>query len=158
MRRQRRQKRVTYCTTVVQYLKAVRRTHGTLVSSSLPVKCSEDGPRPGPAHHIFKKSRPGPVRPIICSKFSARPGSAHHMATRPMKHGLHVSHPDNCVGRPVDLTGRPMARPRVRPVLKGACATLMCFFTLNCVNAVVFCVFFLVCIPWDSCFRPMRHT
>ena len=22
---------------------------------------SEDGPRPGPAHHIFKNSRPGPV-------------------------------------------------------------------------------------------------
>ena len=25
-----------------------------------PVKFSEDGPRPGPAHHIFKNSRPGP--------------------------------------------------------------------------------------------------
>ena len=49
-----------------------------------PIKFSEDGPRPDPAHHIFKISRPGPAhhffkslgpaRPITFSKVSARPG------------------------------------------------------------------------------------
>ena len=71
-----------------------------------PIKFSEDGPRPGPAHHIFKTSRPGPVRPIFFSKVSARPGPAHHMAARPMKYGLYVGRPDNYVDRPVDLTGQ----------------------------------------------------
>ena len=45
---------------------------------------------------------------IIFSKVSARPGPAHHMAARPMRHGLYMDRPDNYVGRPVDLTGRPM--------------------------------------------------
>ena len=44
-----------------------------------PIKISEDGPRPGPAHHIFNLSRPGPARPINFSKVSARPGPGHHI-------------------------------------------------------------------------------
>ena len=67
------------------------------------INISDDGPRPGPAHHIFKKSRPGP---------------AHHMAARPMRYGLYMGRPDNYVGRTVKSTGRPM----FSPVLKGACA------------------------------------
>ena len=65
-----------------------------------PVKFSEDGPRPGPAHHIKKFT----ARPTIFSNVSARPGPAHHMAARPMKHGLYMGRPDKYVGRPVDLT------------------------------------------------------
>ena len=38
-----------------------------------PIKNSEDWPRPDPAHHIFKFSRPGPARPIKFSKVSIRP-------------------------------------------------------------------------------------
>ena len=64
------------------------------------VKFSEDGPRPDPAHHIFKYSRPGPAR---------------HMAARPMRHGLYMDWPDNCVGRPMCC-----------PVRKGACAYATC--------------------------------
>ena len=41
-----------------------------------PIKMSEDGPRPDPAHHIFKSSWPGPARPIRFSNVSARPGPA----------------------------------------------------------------------------------
>ena len=38
-----------------------------------PINFSEDGPRPGPAHHNFKNSRPGP------SYFQkSRPGPARH--------------------------------------------------------------------------------
>ena len=33
-----------------------------------PIKFSEDGPWPGPAHYILKNSPPGPARPIIFSK------------------------------------------------------------------------------------------
>ena len=73
-----------------------------------PVKFSEDGPRPGPAHHISNKSRPGPARSIIFSNVSARLGLAHNMTARPMKHGLYMGRPDNYVGRPVDLTAGPM--------------------------------------------------
>ena len=40
------------------------------------------------------------------------------MKARPMKHGLYMGRPDNYVGQPVDLTGRPMCCP----VPKGACA------------------------------------
>ena len=88
------------------------------------VKFSEDGPRPDPAHHIFKYSRPGPAR---------------HMAARPMRHGLYMDWPDNCVGRPMCC-----------PVRKGACAYATC-------TAFFFC-FFPVWIPWDSCFRPVNLT
>ena len=44
-----------------------------------PIKNSEDGPRPGLAHHIFIFSRPGPARPINFSKVSARLSPAHHI-------------------------------------------------------------------------------
>ena len=40
-----------------------------------PVQFSEDGPRPGPAHHIFKISCPGPAHHF--SKVSAGPGPSH---------------------------------------------------------------------------------
>ena len=33
-----------------------------------PINFSEDGPRPGPAHHISKNSRPGPARPITLQR------------------------------------------------------------------------------------------
>ena len=82
-----------------------------------PINFSEDGPRPGPAHHIFKKSRPGPARSITFSKVSARPGPTHQMAARPMKHGLYMSRSDKYVGRPVDLTS-PWAGPCVVPYEK----------------------------------------
>ena len=64
--------------------------------------------RPSPSHFQKFTARPGPARPIIFSNVSARPDPAHHMAPRPMKHGLYMDRPDNYVGRPVDLTGRPM--------------------------------------------------
>ena len=81
---------------------ATQRVHQPLVfrfcvlvpGPARPITFSEDGARPGPAHHIFNKSRPGP---------------AHHMAKRPMKHELYMGRPDNFVGRPVCC-----------PVLKGA--------------------------------------
>ena len=76
-----------------------------------PIKFSEDGPPPGPAHHIFQKFT---ARPIIFSKVSARLGQAHHMATRPMKHGLYMGRPDSYVGRPMCC-----------PVLAGACAEVI---------------------------------
>ena len=79
-----------------------------------PVKFSKGGPRPDPAHQIFRglaAARPSPshfqeftARPIIFSKVSARPGPAHHMAARPMRHGLY------------------MGRPMCCRVLRGACA------------------------------------
>ena len=72
------------------------------------VKFSEDGPRPGPAHQIFRGWATARPSPSHFQKFTARPGPAHHMAARPMKHGLYMGRPDNYVGRPVDLTGRPM--------------------------------------------------
>ena len=84
------------------------------------IKFLEDGPRPGPAHHISNKSRPGPTRPIFFSNILACPGSAHHMAAMPRRHGFYMGRADNYVGRPVDLTGRPMGRSMCCPVLKGA--------------------------------------
>ena len=33
-----------------------------------PVNCSDDGPRPSPADHIFNKPQPGPARPITCQR------------------------------------------------------------------------------------------
>ena len=84
-------------------------------SPTRPIKFSEYGPRPGPAHQIFRgwvaawpstshfqklTARPG--LPIIFFQVSARPGPAYHMAARPMKHGLYMGRPDNYVGRPVD--------------------------------------------------------
>ena len=87
----------------------------------------EDGPWPGPAHHIFRgwaAARPGPS---IFSEDGLRPGPAHrisndirparpdpsvfklvgpadiHSQARPMRHGLHM-------GRPVDLKSRSMGR------------------------------------------------
>ena len=39
-----------------------------------------------------------------------------------MGHGLYMGWLDNYVGRPVDLTGRPIGRPKCCPVRKGACA------------------------------------
>ena len=43
-------------------------------SPARPVNLLKDGPRTGPSHHIFNKSRPVPARPIIFAKVSARPG------------------------------------------------------------------------------------
>ena len=42
-----------------------------------PIKFSEDGPRPGPAHHIFKNSRPGPAHHFFKRLGPARPGPSH---------------------------------------------------------------------------------
>ena len=42
-----------------------------------PIKFSRDGPRPGPAHHIFKNSRPGPAHHFFKSLDPARPGPPH---------------------------------------------------------------------------------
>ena len=87
-------------------------------AAARPIKVSEDGPWPGPDHHVFKGSRPGSARPIIFSEVSAQPGPTHHMAARPMRHGLYMGRPDNYVGRSVNLTGRPMCCS----LLKGSCA------------------------------------
>ena len=89
-----------------------------------PVSFSEDEPRPAPANQIFRRwavARPSPLHlkkltarsglAHHCFKFSARPGPAHHMAASPMRHGLYMGRPGNCVGRSL-----------CRPVLKGACA------------------------------------
>ena len=101
--------------------------------------------RPGPAQKIFRgwaTARPGPANfrgfaaaqpsPSHFQNFTARPGPsffpksrpgpAHFMAAKPMRHGLYMGWPDNYVGRPVDLTGRPMGRPVCCPVLKGTSA------------------------------------
>ena len=48
-----------------------------------PIKIPEDGPRPDPADHVFKFSRPGPARSIKFSKVSARPGPSHFETFRP---------------------------------------------------------------------------
>ena len=84
-----------------------------------------DGPRLGPAHHIFRgwaAARPGPSN----SNFS-RPGPVHDIlyfsgpawpmtfAARSMRYGLYMGLPAIPVGRPVNLKGRPM----YYPVLKG---------------------------------------
>ena len=69
-----------------------------------PVKFSEDGPRPGPAHQFFRGWAAARPSPSHFQRFTARPGPAHHMAARPMKRGLYMGRPDNYVGRPVDLT------------------------------------------------------
>ena len=68
----------------------------------------------GPAQPITFSKFHGPARPIIFSEVSARP--------------------DNYVGRPVYLTGRPMCCP----VLKGACAYADVIF----LRPVVFSFFF----------------
>ena len=41
-----------------------------------PIKIAEDRPRPGPAHHIFKNSRPGPAL-FFFGLGPARPGPIH---------------------------------------------------------------------------------
>ena len=50
-----------------------------------PIKISKDGPRPGPAHHIFKNSRPGPAQAhqIFKSLGPARPGPSHFQKSLP---------------------------------------------------------------------------
>ena len=83
-----------------------------------PVKFSEDGPRPGPDHQIFRGWAAVGPSPSHLKKFTAWPGPAHHFfkrlgpahhtAARPMKHGLYMGRPDDDVGRLVDLTGQPM--------------------------------------------------
>ena len=82
----------------------------------------------GPAHHIFKNSRPGPARPIIFANVSARSGPARHMAARPMKHGLYMGRPDNCVGRPMCCSAPKRACTHY-PDVK---------FNVNCLFFVVF--------------------
>ena len=44
--------------------------------SARPNTVSEDGPRPGPGHHLFSFSRPGPARSIHFSNISTRPSPA----------------------------------------------------------------------------------
>ena len=88
-----------------------------------PIKISEDGPRPGPAHQShFQKitARRGPAHHFFNSL--ARPGPARHMVARPMRHGLYMDRPENYVGLSVDLTDRPMGWSMCCPVLEGACA------------------------------------
>ena len=75
-----------------------------------------------------------PAQPITFSKNDP----AYHMAARPMRHGLYMRRPDNYVGRPVDLTGRPMGRPMCYPVPKGACAYADVIFFITCWVFVVF--------------------
>ena len=97
-----------------------------------PMNVLEDGPRAGPAHQIFKNRRPGPARLIISLKVPARPGPSHGSEAHETRDLM--GRPDNCVGWPVDLTGRPMGCP----ILKGACAYAdVIFFRL-----VVFSLFF----------------
>ena len=57
-----------------------------------PIKFSEFGPRPGPAHHIFNFSRLGPARPIKFSKVLARLGPAHHIfkSLGPARHNFQI--------------------------------------------------------------------
>ena len=42
-----------------------------------PVNFSEDGPRPGPVHHIKKQSRPGPAYHVFKSLGPAWPAPSH---------------------------------------------------------------------------------
>ena len=78
-----------------------------------PVKLSEDRPRPGPVHQIFRgwaatrrspshfqklTARLGPAHHFFRTSLGpARPGLVHHMAARPMRHGLYMGRPDNYV-------------------------------------------------------------
>ena len=68
-----------------------------------PVKFSDDGPRPGPAHHIFR----GWVaaRPAHHIFKISRPSSAPPIIPQTSQR-LYMGRPDNYVSRPVDLTGR----------------------------------------------------
>ena len=122
--------------------------------------------RPGPSNsnlvgrsparpiNIFRRWAAARPSPSHFQKFLARPGPAHHMVTRPMKHGLYMGRPGNYVGRSVDLTGRPMGRPMCCSVPKRALHTTpTCIFNVTC----WFLLFIPVWVPWDSCFRPMRH-
>ena len=63
-----------------------------------PIQISEDGPRPGPVHDIFKFSRPGPARSITFSEVSAWPGPARHnfqiVPTRPGPDKRPMTSPD----------------------------------------------------------------
>ena len=99
---------IQQCMPVLDHILIIRACHGPTLMGRPGAwlgradNFAEDGPRPAPAHHIFKISRPGPAHRF--SKVSARPGPAHHMTTKPMKHGLY------------------MGRPMCCPVLKGACA------------------------------------
>ena len=85
---------------------------------------------------IHGRARPGPS--FFKSLGPARPGPAHHMAARPMRHGLYMGRPDNDVGRPVDLTGRPMSRPMCCPVQVCMCIRWCDFFTLIAVLSLFF--------------------
>ena len=83
-----------------------------------PIKFLDAGPRPGPAHRIFKVSRPGPTRPgparsIIFSKCSTRPGPAHHIfkILGPAHHNFQIG-----PARP-GLDHRPMIISPVFPML-----------------------------------------
>ena len=80
-----------YCYTSIA-LVLLRACHGPTLVGRL-INVSEDGPRPGPAHHFSKIH--GPARPIIFSQVSPRPGPAHDLAARPMRHGLYMGRPDN---------------------------------------------------------------
>ena len=85
-----------------------------------PANFSEDGPRPGPAHQSFRRWAAARASLSHFQFLTARPVTIFRSA-RLMRHGLYMDRPDNYVGRPVDLTGRPMGRLICRPVLKGAC-------------------------------------
>ena len=116
-----------------------------------PVKLSEDGPRPGPAHqifrgwaadrpgpahHMFKNSQPGPAQFIIFSKASARPGPSHGSEAHETRD---LYRPARQLRRSaVDVTGRSMGRPMCCSVLKGAYACADVIFYVNCWFFVVF--------------------
>ena len=91
-----------------------------------PVNFSEDGPRPGPAHHFFKRSRSGPAHHLFKGIGPAQPGPSHGSKANETRAlygpARQFREPAGVVGRPIDLTGRPMGRPCVLPYLKGACA------------------------------------
>ena len=94
--------------------------------------------RPSLSH--VQNSRPRPARPIIFSKVSARPCPPHHMAARPKRHGLYMGRPVNYIGRPADLTCRPMCWPMCRPVVNGSCAYADVIY--SCQLLVFRCCFF----------------
>ena len=57
-----------------------------------PVKFSEDGPRPGPDHQIFRGWAAVGPSPSHLKKFTAWPGPAHHFFKRLCPAGQDLSH------------------------------------------------------------------
>ena len=120
------------------------------------INFSENGPRPGPAHHIKKKNRSGPARPG--PSFFQRLGPARPGPSR----GSEAYETRALYGPARQLRGpaRGFDGPAHEPA-HVLFRTKACMYTLRCcefiTSVVVFSLFFPVWIPWDSCFRPRRH-